>query len=42
MQANDFGFTDPDAGDKLTAVRIDTLPAKGSLTLDGVPVAPAR
>ena len=31
-----FGFTDPDAGDSLSAVRIDTLPAAGTLTLNAV------
>ncbi len=30
-----FGFTDGDAGDTLAAVRIDALPAAGSLTLSG-------
>ncbi|WP_157089420.1 beta strand repeat-containing protein, partial [Oceanibaculum pacificum] len=34
----DFGFTDIDAGDSLSAVRIDSLPANGTLTLDGVEV----
>jgi VCBS repeat-containing protein len=36
--AADFGFTDPDAGAALADVRIDTLPAAGALTLDGVAV----
>ena len=36
--AADFGFSDPDTGDALTAVRIDSLPAAGTLTLDGNPV----
>jgi CSLREA domain-containing protein len=36
----DFGFADVDAGDALTAVRIDVPPALGTLTLGGVPVAP--
>ncbi|PHV12323.1 retention module-containing protein [Chitinimonas sp. BJB300] len=36
--ARDFGFQDVDAGDSLKAVRIDTLPAAGSLTLDGMAV----
>ena len=35
-----FGFSDVDAGDSLSAVRIDTLPSAGSLTLSGVAVAP--
>jgi VCBS repeat-containing protein len=30
-----FGFSDVDAGDSLSAVRIDTLPGAGSLTLSG-------
>ncbi len=33
-----FGFTDPDVGDALTAIRIDTVPASGQLLLDGQPV----
>jgi CshA-type fibril repeat protein len=36
--AGDFGFTDPDAGQSLQAVRIDTLPGAGTLTLNGNPV----
>ncbi len=39
FSATDFGFTDPDTGDSLAAVRIDTLPTAGTLTLDGNPVA---
>ncbi len=34
----DFGFSDVDAGDSLSAVRIDRLPGAGSLTLSGVNV----
>jgi hypothetical protein len=34
----DFGYTDVDAGDTLTGVRIDTLPSVGTLLLNGVPV----
>ena len=34
----DFGFSDVDAGDSLSAVRIDSLPGAGSLTLSGVAV----
>ena len=34
----DFGFQDVDRGQTLSAVRIDTLPARGSLLLAGVPV----
>ncbi len=34
----DFGFSDVDAGDSLSAVRIDTVPSVGSLTLSGVAV----
>ena len=33
-----FGFSDVDAGDSLSAVRIDTIPTAGTLTLSGVPV----
>jgi VCBS repeat-containing protein len=36
--AADFGFTDADLGQTLQAVRIDTLPAAGTLTLSGAPV----
>ena len=38
LTAANFGFSDVDAGDSLSAVRIDTLPGAGSLTLSGVPV----
>jgi uncharacterized delta-60 repeat protein len=38
FSAADFGFTDPDAGDALSAVRIDQLPGLGSLQLNGVAV----
>ena len=38
FKATDFGFKDQDAGDSLRAVRIDGLPAHGSLALDGVAV----
>ena len=34
----DFGFSDVDAGDSLSAVRIESLPSAGSLTLSGVVV----
>jgi len=34
----DFGFSDADAGDALSAVRIESLPAAGALTLSGAPV----
>ncbi|MDX6585328.1 MAG: hypothetical protein QOI10_4512, partial [Solirubrobacterales bacterium] len=33
--AADFGFGDPDAGDSMSAVRIDAIPVAGSLTLAG-------
>ncbi|HYE87917.1 MAG TPA: Ig-like domain-containing protein, partial [Vicinamibacterales bacterium] len=36
--ASDFGFADVDAGDTLSAVRIDTLPGAGTLKLSGVAV----
>ncbi|WP_416311187.1 retention module-containing protein [Pseudomonas sp. W03] len=38
FSAADFGFTDVDQGDSLSAVRIDGLPTAGSLTLNGVAV----
>ncbi|PXW89991.1 cadherin domain-containing protein, partial [Nitrosomonas sp. Nm84] len=38
VTAANFGFSDVDAGDSLSAVRIDTLPGAGSLTLSGVAV----
>ncbi|MCB0969416.1 MAG: cadherin-like domain-containing protein, partial [Ilumatobacter sp.] len=38
FSASDFGFSDVD-GDTLAAVRIDTVPGAGSLTLNGVAVA---
>jgi T1SS-143 domain-containing protein len=34
----DFGYSDPDAGQTLAAVRIDSIPATGSLLLDGLTV----
>jgi CSLREA domain-containing protein len=40
LAAADFGFADVDAGDALSAVRIDVPPALGTLTLAGTPVAP--
>ena len=39
FSASDFGFSDADAGQSFANLRIDTLPAAGSLTLSGVPVA---
>ncbi|HYW58209.1 MAG TPA: Ig-like domain-containing protein [Polaromonas sp.] len=38
FSAADFGFGDVDAGDTLSAVRIDALPAAGTLLLSGVAV----
>lgn len=38
VATTDFGFADPDAGQTLAAVRIDSIPADGSLLLDGVAV----
>jgi large repetitive protein len=35
LQVSDFGFKDSDAGDRLSAVRINTLPTDGTLTLNG-------
>ena len=39
LSASDFGFSDVDAGDSIGAVRIDSLPAAGSLQLNGVSVS---
>ncbi|UXY14237.1 Ig-like domain-containing protein [Chitiniphilus purpureus] len=39
FSAADFGFSDSDVGQTLQAVRIDSLPGAGSLTLNGVPVS---
>jgi VCBS repeat-containing protein len=38
FSAADFAFSDPDTGDSLQSVRIDTLPAAGSLQLSGTAV----
>jgi VCBS repeat-containing protein len=38
LQAADFDFSDADAGQSLAGVRIDTLPALGTLRLNGVPI----
>ncbi len=38
--ASDFGFSDVDSGDSFKAVRIDSVPGSGSLTLNGVAVTP--
>ncbi|MDP2242160.1 MAG: DUF4347 domain-containing protein [Burkholderiales bacterium] len=38
FSAADFGFSDVDAGDSLSAVRIDALPGAGTLKLSGVAV----
>ena len=38
FKVSDFAFKDPDAGQTMKAVRIDELPGKGSLTLNGVAV----
>ena len=39
FSAADFGFSDADVGQTLAAVRIDTLPGAGTLTLGGAAVA---
>ncbi|MEO8409824.1 MAG: Ig-like domain-containing protein, partial [Propionivibrio sp.] len=39
--AGDFGFVDPDVGDTLDGVRIDTLPGGGTLSLSGTPLTVA-
>jgi hypothetical protein len=36
--STNFGFSDADAGDSFSAVRIDTVPTAGRLTLSGVAV----
>ena len=38
FEADDFGFDDADAGDALASVKIVTLPAVGTLALDGTAV----
>ena len=38
FEADDFGFTDTNAGDTLASVEIVTLPALGTLALDGTDV----
>ena len=38
LTAADFGFSDVDAGDSLSALRIDSVPGAGTLTLSGVSV----
>ncbi|MBS0437260.1 MAG: tandem-95 repeat protein, partial [Proteobacteria bacterium] len=39
LQPADLGFSDADAGQTLAGVRIDSLPAAGTLLLNGTPVA---
>jgi len=39
VAATDFGFADADAGQTLANIRIDTLPAAGTLLLNGAAVA---
>ena len=39
FEADDFGFTDTNAGDTLASVKIVTLPALGTLALDGAAVS---
>ena len=38
FSASDFGFSDVDSGDAISAVRIDSLPLAGALTLSGIEV----
>ena len=38
FEADDFGFADTDTGDTLASVKIVTLPAVGTLALDGTAV----
>jgi hypothetical protein len=40
--AANFGFTDVDAGDSLSVVRVDSLPAQGTLRLDNGLVSPGQ
>jgi hypothetical protein len=42
LTTTNFGFSDVDASDSLSAVRIDTLPGAWSLTLSGVAVTPGQ
>ena len=37
--ASDFNFSDADTGDTLSSVKVETLPANGSLTLSGAAVS---
>jgi VCBS repeat-containing protein len=39
FSANDFAFTDADAGQSLNGIRIDNVPAAGTLSLNGALVA---
>jgi VCBS repeat-containing protein len=39
LENSDFSFTDPDAGQTLDGVRVDSLPAAGILSLNGSPVS---
>lgn len=39
FSSSDFGFNDVDVGDSLTAIRIDALPAAGTLKLSGTDVS---
>jgi hypothetical protein len=40
--AANFGFTDADAGDSMSVVRVDSLPAQGTLRLDNGLVSPSQ
>ncbi len=42
LVAADFGFSDPDTGDALAAVKVATLPASGELKLDGATFTAGR
>jgi VCBS repeat-containing protein len=42
FSSGDFLFTDPDAGDYMSGVRIDTVPSRGVLRLAGVIVVPGQ
>src|SRR5690606_9471878 len=38
FNASNFAFNDPNTWDSLTSIRIDTLPSKGTLMLNGTAV----
>ncbi len=42
FSTSDFGYSDPSDGDNLQSVRIDTLPARGQLLLNGTSVTESQ